>query len=114
MILIFREDKDVSAIKVIDWLEELGVGYLSLTESESIDILESINFQENEIEILLNIKNKIYNLKDFKIVWFRRSNLFFSLSDIKHLKIGFNKEFRIKVREHLEREISSLSNFIYD
>jgi ATP-GRASP peptide maturase of grasp-with-spasm system len=113
MILILSEDGDSSALKVIKWLRNLKVEFIHLSEHETRNVVEGIFINGDQINIKIRCEGKIFNITDFKSIWCRRGHFMFSIPN-PEVKIEDSSDIKSKIREHLNQEITTLSDFIYD
>jgi len=72
MIYIFSEKNDISATKVIGWLEYFGSKHLLVVSSEMNKFNCSIEFHNNKLRISFIINGIEHSLIPNDIVWFRR------------------------------------------
>jgi len=82
MILIFSEEKDISAKKVCEWLSFYNVNFLNVTEKKSFNIIERIKIDNNKSEILFRINGIDININDISKIWFRRNEIRYSMPNL--------------------------------
>ena len=111
MILLIYEAEDASALKVISQLIVAKANFVSLSENLAIDRLDMIKVTNEKSSITFVINNKIYSIREFSVVWFRRANFIFSLPNLSYIA---NKTIGVSLKEHLDSEIKCLSEYIYD
>lgn len=75
MILIISSDDDVSTQKICKWLDYYKENYILITESNWINDLKIVGFNELSISIFINEVE--YNFSEIKNVWYRKGKLTF-------------------------------------
>lgn len=76
MILIISSDDDFSTNEVIDWIIHYKTPFLRLSQKDFLKIKKIVISNNNQINVHFEINQTIYNLSDFKSVWYRRSALY--------------------------------------
>lgn len=78
MLLILSQEFDVTAMKVTQWLKHYKIPFLNIEDSKSLDILDLISINNNEIDIQFTYQKNKYSFDDFSFVWNRRGRFTFS------------------------------------
>jgi len=111
-LLIITESQDTAINKICNWLNHYQLEYTRFNSENLINSFKSIslnNFEEDKI--LIRYMNKIYNLLEFDLIFFRRG----FLSEIKYFNPAdfSNKEAAKAASECYSQELTSILNFIY-
>lgn len=111
-VLIVSESDDTPTNSICSWLNYYKVPYERLNDEVGNRSIKQIVIQNNNSKIVISHGNKLYNLLDYKLIWFRRGHLkfpfYFSKEDIKDSKMS---EIILK---QLVSEKTSVENFIED
>ena len=111
MILILCQENDVTSLKVIEWLKYYKIPFLNIEDNKSIDIIDEISINKNEIRIKFTYHNKQYTLDSFSVVWNRRGSFLFSRQKThsiqENLGIKDNSFYN-----HITREAETLKEFV--
>lgn len=112
MILILTEHKDISANKVVEWLNYFEGDYLRINTLDHFKkCFFEISFFENKNEIKLAINNEKIGIKDFEVVWFRRGYLNINSN---YLLNELDDSEKRRISQHLKEEEETLLDYIYD
>jgi len=110
MILIVTNNKDISASKVIEWLEIKNAQYYRLNSPES-DIVETLHLVEGKIKISFskNVRSWL-DPNTLSVIWFRRGKIGL---DIKPNLNAFDGSIYLPlIQEHLRVEKSVVDTFV--
>lgn len=116
MILIFSINHDASTNQVIDWLHYYNEDVLRINGDDSC--YSYVGSDEHEILFRNNLTGKVYNLKDAKACWWRRTALRFeqlySKKKIEKACEGKPKVYNKIFKDYLRDELSSLQEYLFD
>ncbi|MBS1646918.1 MAG: hypothetical protein JST67_06220 [Bacteroidetes bacterium] len=100
MILIISNSSDVTTNEVINWLLFYNKKILRINEDDFVEYL-NVSISNTLHNVKIRVKNKNYNLNEFKAIWYRRGF-------IKMTKTQFALN-DIKLKNEIERQLSSES-----
>lgn len=116
MILIFSINHDASTNQVIDWLHYYGEEVLRINGDDSN--YSYVGSDEQEILFRNNLTGKVYNLKEAKACWWRRTALRFeqlySKKKIEKACEGKPKMYNKIFKNYLHSELTSLQEYLFD
>ncbi|CAG0970261.1 hypothetical protein FLAV_01187 [Flavobacteriales bacterium] len=109
-VLIFSESYDNSTNAVINYLNEFDIPVVRFNTDLNNDNLCYIKTIDNEFDIKFRLRNKIYSIRDFKLIWARRGFFKFKMPDLcnEFKYSGIENVFQ----SHIQTEINYLKFFL--
>ena len=112
MILIITEEKDVSTIECLNWLNFYGKEFVIINENSVVKLI-SYTINKNNIDFTLSIDNKIIKLSEITAHWHRRAQINKSFyTDFSEIP-NTNETFELIKRFIRLEEVSILDNIYY-
>lgn len=105
MILIFSKKNEYATDQVINWLLRMNQPFIRINESDRIEI-KSVDFSTESL--IFSVCNQIYDLKDFKSVWYRRGGVKFTIREVNSDLQELSESILI-CSDNLKKEINKCS-----
>lgn len=108
--MILGESSDKSTDLVCQWLHHWNIPYIRLNEENEVNPIVGIEYEKEDIKVLVHKDGCQYDLSKLHKTWFRRGYfLFRHIDDIPTLAAETNKS----IREHLANDGKTLERFLY-
>jgi len=112
MILIITEEKDISTIDVLNWLNYFNKKFVIINENSTVKLV-SYTITDEEVDFKLSIDNKIVKLSDITAHWHRKAQINNSFySDVFEIP-NKNDTYKLVKKFLLLEEKSILDNIYY-
>src|SRR5690606_11708450 len=112
-ILILTETIDATADKVCYWLSYFNQEFVRFnTDKEALWVAE-VEIVQSEVTITIGHHSGIYNIKDFKLIWFRRGQLINYIQPVINNVMPEDVIVNSQINNHIQQELMTLNDFVY-
>lgn len=113
MVLIVSHEDDRSSKLVGDWISYSNQKYYLIKASDKVEII-SYSFNDGNVDFSFRHDGKIFNIRHFKAIWFRRGWFKFIYHHLHDLELSFEIEEIDKIETYIKEELKTFQEHIYN